>query len=131
MQNTALVVDAKNYLESLDLTYLADAMSSENYPLPRWERDEALHCLQIYKNFLWLHKLYPQVSLVPTKEIDECWHNHILYTRNYARDCEQLFGHYFHHLPAIPGENDNELASHYSQTKELYFLVYNQPINQP
>lgn len=129
MKDTTDITQAKNYLDSLDLSYLADAMSSASYPLPRWEREDVIQCLQRYKNFLWLHKLYPNVSLVPTKEIDECWHNHILYTRYYARDCEHLFGHYFHHIPAIPGESDNTLASDYLQTKNLYQQTFHHPIN--
>src|SRR5258708_5714040 len=84
MTNAAELDQAKNYLDTLDLSYLADAMSSASYPMPRWQRETALQSLQRYKNFLWLHKLHPKVSLVPTKEIDECWHNHILYTRDYA-----------------------------------------------
>lgn len=129
MTSAAALEQAKNYLDSLDLTYLADAMSSASYPMPRWQHEVAMQCLQRYKNFLWLHKLYPTIPLVPTKEIDECWHNHILYTRHYTRDCEQLFGHYFHHLPAQPGEGDTELAALYLQTKNLYLQTFHQPIN--
>lgn len=130
MNNAADIAQAKNYLDSLDLSYLADAMSSESYPLPRWQREDVVQCLQRYKNFLWLHKLYPNISLVPTKEIDECWHNHILYTKRYSHDCEQLFGHYFHHIPAQPGESDTELASNYMQTKALYLETFHHPINK-
>ncbi len=129
MNNAAELEQAKHYLDTLDLSYLADAMSSESYPMPRWDRETVMQCLQRYKNFLWLHKLHPKVALVPTKDIDECWHNHILYTRNYARDCEQLFGHYFHHIPAQPGAGEAELASNYMQTKALYLQTFHQPIN--
>lgn len=116
---------AKAYLDALDLQYLADSMSSAHYPLPRWQRADTLRCLQHYKNFLWLHRLHPDIPLVPTKEIDECWHNHILHTERYAADCEQIFGRYFHHHPAIPGADDATLTANFLQTKALYLQTFN------
>ena len=120
---------ARAYLRALDLTYIAEAMCSDYYPLPRWTPQDAAHCLQLYKNFLWLHKIHPGTPFVPTREIDEFWHHHILYTKNYLRDCQQIFGHYLHHQPAKPGENDGELADHYARTKELYLLEFKQPLS--
>lgn len=37
---------------------------------------------------------------MPSKVVDDLWHEFILDTRRYARFCEQAFGHYFHHMPA-------------------------------
>ena len=44
---------ARTYLQVLDLSYIADAMCAESYPLPRWKREEVLRALRLYKNFLW------------------------------------------------------------------------------
>ena len=54
-----------------------------------------------YRRFLHLHILYPGMELVPTKMIDEVWHQHILDTRAYSGDCERIFGHFLHHLSLI------------------------------
>ena len=81
MKSAAVLDAARSYWQQLDLTYLADTMCADSYPLPRWTRQDALHCIRLYKNFLWLHKQHPAAVLVPTREIDECWHNHILHTR--------------------------------------------------
>lgn len=120
--------EAKSYLAELDLDYLADAMCSSNYPLPRWSRTDVMRCLQHYKNFLWLQKIHPDLPLVPTKEMDECWHNHILYTKRYTEDCQQIFGRYLHHHPAIPGKDDATLTAHYLRTKELYLHEFKIPM---
>jgi len=85
-------------------------MCASNYPLPRWTLPDDERCLQLYKNFLLLLKQHLPEALVPTREIDEFWHNHILYTKNYHRDCLQIFGHYLHHEPASPKDNSEKLA---------------------
>lgn len=115
---------AKAYLEQLDLTYIITAMCAPEYPLPRWQTADAIRCAQVYKNFLLLQKKHLPLPLVPTKSIDEFWHNHILYTREYFHDCEQIFGHYLHHAPASPTENTTQLIDDYSRTKELYLAEF-------
>src|SRR5690242_17996976 len=92
------------YIKQLNLTYIVDTMCSNAYPLPRWERADALHCLKLYKNFLWLQKKNLPEPLVPSREIDEFWHNHILHTKHYFQDCFNIFGHYLHHAPASSEE---------------------------
>jgi hypothetical protein len=119
------------YWEALDLSYLADTMTSAAYPLPRWQVQDALRALKHYKNFLWLHTLYPNTTFVPSKEIDECWHNHILHTEHYMQDCQQLFGRYLHHAPATPGKDDETLIANYLRTKELYRKVFNIDLSDP
>ena len=120
--------EAQAYVQQLDLGYLIDFMCGEQYPLPRWLRSEAEHCCQLYKNFLLLNLKFLSSHLVPTREIDEFWHNHILYTRNYVRDCMAIFGHYFHHEPTDPAENPDVLIKNYSRTKELYLAEFSEPL---
>ena len=111
------------YIEQLDLTYLVDAMCAESYPLPRWTKTDALKCVRLYKNFLLLFKMHPKENLVPTREIDECWHNHILYTKQYHSDCAQIFGHYLHQ-PALPTDDHSILVNDFLSTQQLYFAMF-------
>lgn len=37
----------------------------------------------------------------PTPIIDEVWHDHILHTRKYMQDCQNIAGRYIHHQPYI------------------------------
>jgi hypothetical protein len=38
---------------------------------------------------------------MPSQVTDDLWHEFILYTRNYQRFCQQAFGHFMHHTPAV------------------------------
>ena len=116
---------AKIYIEQLDLYYIIDTMCSASYPLPRWTVKEAEKCCQLYKNFLLLQKKYLGAPLVPTREIDEFWHNHILYTEQYTKDCLNIFGQYLHHQPASLTHDLTALAKDYMITKKLYLEEFN------
>lgn len=72
-----------------------------------------------YKKFLFLAKTNPTANLVPSLMIDEVWHDHILHTKQYANDCNQIFGSYMHHLPSI-----NEEGEDISETFQLYRNVF-------
>lgn len=65
--------------------------------------------IQYYKNFLYLNKKYLNIVpiIVPSLEVDEIWHHHILDTRQYYFDCMNIFGYYFHHYPYF-GMRSNE-----------------------
>lgn len=119
---------ARDYLERLDLGYIIQVMCSETYVLPRWTFEDAMQCAALYKNFLFLQKKYPSQTFVPSKQIDEFWHNHILYTKNYTHDCMNIFGHYLHHEPASPGEDMAQLVADYVRTKELYQAEFGSPL---
>jgi hypothetical protein len=120
------LVSARAYIESLDFNYIIEFMCSQRYPLPRWSLPDAGHCCQLYKNFLILLKKHEAEFLVPTREIDEFWHNHILYTRNYYLDSMVIFGRYLHHDPASPDDNPELLAKNYLKTKQYYFEEFQQ-----
>lgn len=120
---------ARFYIDQLDLNYIAESMCSQSYPLPQWEMSDAEHCLKLYKNFLFLQKKHPLVSLVPSREIDEFWHNHILYTQNYFNDCLNIFGHYLHHEPASPTDNSQKLVDNYLKTKQFFIDEFGYPLD--
>lgn len=122
------LLEAKLYLEHLDLSYIANAMCHPSYPLPRWVIVDAERCCRLYKNFLYLQKKHYPAPLVPTREIDEFWHNHILHTKQYSHDCEQIFGHYLHHQPATPDENPQALINEFLQTKQWYLEEFGEPL---
>jgi hypothetical protein len=132
MQNTPTpatsLVSARAYIDALDLGYLIEYMCSTRYPLPRWSLSDATHCCQLYKNFLFLFKKHLPEFLVPTREIDEFWHNHILYTKNYFRDTSAIFGHYLHHDPASPNENAAVLVEGFLKTKTYYLAEFKEPL---
>lgn len=53
-----------------------------------------------YRQFLFLTQVAESsCSLVPSLEIDQFWHTHILDTSKYMEDCQNAFGCYLHHFP--------------------------------
>lgn len=115
------LAQARAYIDNLDLSYIVKKMCSPHYFLPRWPEPLAQQCCQLYKNFLYIKCKNRGVAVVPTRDIDEFWHNHILYTRQYNDDCLAIFGHYLHHDPADPDEDDmGELRELFMVTKSLY-----------
>lgn len=118
---------ARAYLDQLDLGYIVKAMCAPSYALPRWVESEAKHCERIYKNFLLLAKLHPNEAIVPTRQIDEFWHNHILYTKQYTEDCLNIFGHYFHHQPASEEEGEG-LVNQFLKTKQYYLEAFGESL---
>jgi len=80
-----------------------------------------------YRRFLTLKRLYPSVELVPNKLVDAFWHAHILDTKAYQRDCDNVFGYFMHHFPyfGIYGEDDQkQLGTAFEETKNLYALHF-------
>lgn len=127
--NQPSLQEAKDYLQALDLSHIIAAMCAESYSLPRWLQADAERCCQLYKNFLYLQKKHESSTLVPTRQIDEFWHNHILYTKQYMYDCERIFGYYLHHEPASPFDETTSLVNDFLRTKEYYLAEFGEPIS--
>ena len=119
---------ARNYLNNLDLSYIVSSMCAESYSLPRWTLSDANYCAQLYKNFLLLIKKHQPEAMVPTREIDEFWHNHILNTKKYYQDSLQIFGHYLHHEPASMDDDPEQLIADFQQTKKYYQNEFGVPL---
>lgn len=87
-----------------------------------WARDESDRAEILYKRFLYL-SVVSRKTIVPTKTIDRFWHQHILDTRKYATDCEQVFGFFLDHFPyfGMRGEEDAaNLKRCFEETKLAY-----------
>lgn len=53
------------------------------------------------RQFFQIHRrTHPLPIGMPSKVVDELWHQFILDTRAYRAFCDQAFGHFFHHVPA-------------------------------
>lgn len=90
------VEDAMASVASLDLAAVKRKVVEEK----GWSEKTADYAELRYRRFLCMHLLDPRLPLVPPPDIDAFWHQHILFTRAYAMDCERLFGLYLHHSPA-------------------------------
>ena len=88
-----------------------------------WNQASTEMAIVNYRRFLYLTFLYPDVSLVPTLEIDTVWHHHVLRTKQYAADMHHLLGQFLHHDPTFgtKGAEDNQRwQSAFQVTKSLF-----------
>lgn len=99
-----------------------------------WTTEQCELAEREYKRFLTLIKLNPKMEIVPTKLMDKFWHQHILDTMAYQRDCQSVFGFFLHHFPyfGIYGEKDIlNLNITFERTKKLYFDYFGEDMEQP
>mgnify|MGYP001579819025 FL=1 len=61
---------------------------------------EARRQFEECKKFLIVCAQTPDGSLAPSAIIDEMWHAFVLFTRDYAKFCDQLLGGFVHHIPS-------------------------------
>jgi len=73
-----------------------------------------------YRQFLFIAATHPEEVIVPwTQHLDDFWHEHILDTTKYEKDCQLIFGKMFHHNPhLLIGSKEQTKA--FSKTKEMY-----------
>ena len=97
---------------NLDLGYLGrkllddDAFEAQRRNGERlWDEQRVERALNEYKQFLALMHWNPEAVLVPSEDIDEVWHTHVLNTARYQADCETIFGRFQHHFPTF-GESE-------------------------
>ena len=112
------------YVKNLDLEYLEKRLT-DRY---KWPSENASEAVRRYKNFLLLLLKYPDEVLAPAPDIDEAWHNHILFTREYMRDCQAIFGNYLHHAPSRNSPEEKKvMLEAQSRTSDLYIQEFNEP----
>jgi hypothetical protein len=88
-----------------------------------WTLEQATNAIARYRKFLLLTYLYPEKQIVPSHEIDQVWHTHILDTAKYREDCEALFGRFIDHWPyfGMTDEADRQaLEEAFEKTQMLF-----------
>lgn len=90
------ILEAKFLVDQLDFMTQNEKLISYS----GWKSEKVMVVESLYKEWLTLHKVYgDKFALAPSKALDEYWHYHILDTKKYMADCEQIFGYYLHHYP--------------------------------
>jgi hypothetical protein len=83
-----------------------------------------------YRKFLALQLAHPEAMIVPCEIVDQIWHQHILDTAAYRRDCEAIFGRFLDHYPYFGMRSKaeaEELNDAYAETLDLYRDVFGEP----
>jgi hypothetical protein len=79
-----------------------------------------------YKRFIAIRIQHPDQAIVPSHLVDEMWHTHILFTRDYIAFCEAVNGEYIHHAPFLKNEKRKHNSS-IKTTLTLYINMFGQP----
>src|SRR5271170_3643124 len=100
------------FSQSLDLAPIKYKLIKEK----GWTLDRANEVEPQYKAFLFLIGAKVRGEFVPTFDVDEMWHTHILDTRKYMMDCALHFGEYIHHYPYLGMKDEDDR----SRTENLF-----------
>lgn len=92
-----------------------------------WSQGFTLRAIQEYKRFAFLSAV-SATPVTPSKVVDEVWHLHLIYTRNYWEDfCGKALGKRLHHQPGNGLEEDeSRFQRQYAETLELYRSFFGQ-----
>lgn len=85
-------------LDKLDLSFIKQRLKYFH----KWSDEKIEEYEYYYKIFLLLKDKYWLFR--PNDDVDEYWHEHILYTKKYAEDCDNFFGKFLHHWPTFDVE---------------------------
>ncbi len=85
-------------IKGLHLTEITENLKRRK----KWTKD--LTNLELdYRRFLYLVVTNPTKAIVPwSQDLDDYWHEHILDTRKYFKDCLAIHGKTIHHDPHLP-----------------------------
>ncbi|NLC37276.1 MAG: glycine-rich domain-containing protein-like [Alcaligenaceae bacterium] len=100
----------------------------------QWDLNRAETAVQNYKRYMAVTKALGGAQLVPNGDIDEIWHMHILDTRAYMKDCNELFGEYLHHFPyfgMLGEENRQQWFDVQSKSESLWQELFGEALYSP
>ncbi len=122
------VSEANRAVQQLDLTQCMGRLMS-----PRglnWDKAKAEVAEFQYRRFLMMAVAHPDQKLVPSMLIDEVWHQHVLDTAQYMRDCDRIFGRYFHHDPYFGSRSTDQtlLARTFDGTCAIYLEMFGEDL---
>ncbi|MEA2599493.1 MAG: hypothetical protein QOF89_485 [Acidobacteriota bacterium] len=125
LQNGTEVGQVDPLIAALDLSQVRRKLMEPAPEGKGWSQELALLAEKWYRRYLHIVLKHADVRPVPNHQIDDFWHQHILDTRAYARDCQSVFGRFIHHNPyfGLNGDADERDAC-FDQTNALYRLEF-------
>ena len=93
-----------------------------------WSLAEARKAIREYRRFCLLAMISP-TPVTPSEIVDEVWHQHLIYSRDYwTLWCGKALGGALHHDPTPGGPEAQELyRRQYSETLALYERFFGPP----
>lgn len=102
----------------------AERLAREN----GWSLAQADRVIEEYKRFCFL-AVTTDHPVTPSDEVDQAWHLHLTYTRDYwERFCPEVLGRPFHHGPTAGGRAEgHRYFTQYAETLRSYEQVFGTP----
>lgn len=92
-----------------------------------WSYPYALRVIEEYKKFVFL-AMTLEHKVTPSDEVDQVWHLHMIYTREYWEEFHTILPRKLHHGPTKGGTTEDiKYDDWYSKTKESYEKVFGEP----
>lgn len=116
-------------IENIKATIAALDLECVKYKLVTedgWPLEKADHVEKHYKAFLFACAAQPEYIAIPSKEVDDFWHVHILDTHKYHADCDAILGRYLHHYPYVGlfSDDDPVLTENYARTRATIIQAF-------
>ena len=76
------------------------------------------------KRWFTLCALHPEKTYATGGQVDAMWHTFILFTRDYARFCQDIAGEFIHHTPALSSSNgvEEQIAAAETMRRNVHLL---------
>lgn len=111
-------------IQNMNLDPIRFSLANRDNGEGSWEVSKIDEVETLYRQYLFLTQVAEYgCSIVPSFEIDQFWHTHILDTAKYMEDCKNTFGSYLHHFPyfRVKGEQGHsDLQDAFLSTGELF-----------
>lgn len=90
-----------------------------------WSEDYTRRVGEEYLKFMYMAIRH---HVVPSLEVDEIWHAHLLFSRHYNTFCNQVLFKNIHHGPSITTSAKVDDVAIYENTKRLYFMYFSKEV---
>jgi hypothetical protein len=92
-----------------------------------WTMLYAVRVIEEYRRFAFLMVASGHLA-VPSDQVDQAWHQHLLYTRSWADFCQNALRQLLHHDPTTGGaEQHRRFRYGYEQTLQSYSRFFGEP----
>lgn len=124
MRARAVRLERERFVRRYTFSAELFAKVQEKYPLLE-EKDLYLVAKALRQYFLAYLRSGGKTVGMPSRVVDEMWHEFILDTRKYTAFCKKAFGDYFHHIPASRSQKGVPIANGMQLTWRLACLEEN------
>jgi len=123
-------VDWKKFslVDNIDFSMIQQKLQSPKSKHGKgWDNEKASRAIELYKKWLYLKLEDPDAKIVPSVLIDDVWHQHILDTHAYEKDCYRVFGQFLHHFPYFGMRDEQDranLEAAFSETQKRFETIW-------